>query len=160
MKSFVYTIIAIVIIAVAAGFFIVGSPQEERLRRFDERRVGDLQFLQSEIINYWAVKDKLPDSLAVLNDDIRGVRVPADPETGAEYGYQIRDAVTFALCANFAKASLGEPADKIIPRPAYPVGYYGENPAYGGTSWDHAARKVCFERKIDKDRYKPLKAGS
>ncbi|MDP3999223.1 MAG: hypothetical protein Q8P76_01345 [bacterium] len=152
MRIFIYIVIGIVAVAVIAGFFIVGSPREERLRRFDERRVSDLQFLQSEIINYWVVKEKLPENLAVLNDDTRGVRVPRDPETGeAGYVYTIQDALTFVLCADFARASLNESIDKMAPRLAYPTGYYGEG------NWDHTAGKVCFERTIDKDRYKSVK---
>src|SRR3989344_1036136 len=107
MKLFIYAVISVVAISVIAGFFIVGSPKEERLRDIDERRVGNLQFLQSELINYWINKGKLPDKLSDLRDDIRGVAIPMDPETGVEYGYNIKNPESFSLCAVFARPSLG-----------------------------------------------------
>src|SRR3989338_8982898 len=91
MKFFIYFIITIVAVAVVAGFFIVGSPQEERLRRFDEQRVSDLQNLQYQILNYWQNKNKLPVVLSDLRDDISGFVPPVNPESGAEYGFRVID---------------------------------------------------------------------
>ena len=150
-KYFVYAVIILVAAAAIAGFFIVGSPQKERLRKFDERRISDLQFLQSEIINYWIKKEKLPENLVLLKDDIRGVQIPKDPESGAEYGYEILSLESFKLCANFVLPSFGA-KNAGVPRPAYPeAGYYSES------NWDHEAGPACFERKIDKEIYKPEK---
>lgn len=149
MRYFVYMVIGIVAAAVVAGFFIVGSPQEERLRRFDERRVQDLQFLQSEIINYWINKGRLPENLSLLEDDIRGVRIPKDPETDTDYLYTVKGLESFSLCANFAKTSLGQTAGK--PAPVYPIGRY-----YGRQNWEHKAGLICFERTIDKELYKQV----
>ena len=83
-KIFAYPVSAIVLVAIAAGFFMVGSPQEERLRKFDERRISDLQVIQGQIINFWQLKEKLPQNLAELSDTISGFRAPIDPESGAE----------------------------------------------------------------------------
>jgi len=150
-KYFVYAVIILVAAAAIAGFFIVGSPQKERLRKFDERRISDLQFLQSEIINYWIKKEKLPENLVLLKDDIRGVQIPKDPESGTDYGYEILSLESFKLCANFVLPSFGV-GDSKIPQPAYPGGVY-----YGESNWDHEAGPACFERKIDKEIYKPEK---
>lgn len=156
MKIFIYTVISVVAVSVIAGFFIVGSPKEERLRRFDERRVNDLQFLQGEIINYWINKEKLPENLTLIKDDVRGVAAPKDPETGADYQYTVKGKLIFSLCADFASPSLS--VSENVPKPAYPDGrYYGENPAYGGANWQHGAGLVCFERTIDEDIYRPVK---
>lgn len=143
MKYFIYIVIILVALAVIAGFFVVGSPQEERFRRFDERRVQDLQTIQSEIIYYWQRKNVLPASLTDLRDDIRGFVPPTDPETGAQYGYEIRDVAerTFALCAIFIRAS--ESAETTLK----PV------PFYESQNWRHPAGDFCFERTIDPDLY-------
>src|SRR3989338_2782892 len=143
MKFFIYTIISIVGISVIAGFFIVGSPQEERLRRFDERRVGDLQSIQGELINYWLNKSKLPDALDLLRDDIRGIVMPVDPETGENYTYVVKGPEAFSLCAVFVRPSLGK-----LQVPPY---------LWAGDNWEHDAGPVCFERTIDKDIYVPRK---
>ncbi len=147
MKYFVYAIIAIVLIAVVAGFFIVGSPTTERARRFDQQRVGNLEFLQSEIVNYWVSKSKLPVSLDLLKDDIRGIAIPTDPETNQPYSYKITGPVNFQLCADFNLPSLSAYAGRSMPM----------DPYFVGQTWSHKADRVCFDRTIDKDFYKLAK---
>ena len=153
MKYFAYTIIAIVAASIVTGFFIVGSPKEGRLRQFDEQRVSHLQYMQSEILNYWINKGKLPVKLADLEDDLRGVRVPMDPETGVNYEYKILGMEKFSLCANFNLPTVGTRpmiGKSMAPQPA-------AEPYYGQQSWDHQAGPTCFERTIDRDFYKPAK---
>lgn len=151
MKYFTYLVIAIVAGAVIAGFFVVGSPNQERLRKFDERRIQDLQFIQSEIINYWLKKGELVKLLPLLEDSVRGVTIPKDPLVGADYSYELRDAASlkFALCADFALPSLSLEQSRA-PKMAYPVvGYYSDQ------NWEHNAGFVCFERTIDPEIYRP-----
>ena len=153
MKYFVYTIILIVAAAVIAGFFIVGSPRGERLRRFDDLRVQNLQFLQSEVINYWQNKERLPDNLDALRDDIRGISIPVDPRTGEVYGYEIKGPLSFSLCANFSlPGRYNEVGDPKLMRQPMGVAPYGRP-----GSWEHDTGRVCFDRTIDKDIYKPIK---
>lgn len=151
MKYFIYTIISIVTISVIAGFFIVGSPREERLRRFDQQRVEHLQFLQSELINYWINKSQLPANLSLLKDDLRGISIPADPEiAGRAYDYKITGPLAFQLCAEFNLPSLSTAYTyEGKPRPV--------DPYYAGQNWSHEAGRTCFDRAIDKDFYKPVK---
>lgn len=151
MKYFVYAIIAVVAATVIAGFFIVGSPQEERMRRFDDQRVSHLQIIQSEVVSYWINKGRLPAALSELEDDIRGFRAPTDPETGTEYAYSVTAPESFTLCATFVLSSSGTPSfGKPVPRPVEPYGEISQN-------WQHDAGNVCFERTIDPDYYKPVK---
>ena len=147
-KPFVCVVIGVVAAAVIAGFFVVGSPQKERLLRFDNRRVSDLQYLQSEILYFWQSKTRLPETLAELEDDIRGVRAPSDPETGAPYTYEVRGTETFALCAVFAKENKASGLSSALK----PVPYeraVSEN-------WEHGAGSFCFERTIDPELYPPI----
>lgn len=152
MRYFIYTVITIVIATVIAGFFIVGSPKEERLRRFDQQRVDHLNLIQGEVINYWINKGNLPSALSELEDDIRGIRIPVDPETAVEYTYEVRGSESFSLCATFARPSLESERMTGKPRPVEPFGGI-----YGGAVWQHGAGYVCFERIIDKDFYRPVK---
>jgi len=150
MKYFIYTIITLVAVAIIAGFFVAGSPTRQRLIRFDSQRINDLQYIQSEIINYWQSKSKLPARLTDLNDSLRGVNVPKDPEIGGEYEYSIKAPLSFSLCANFNYSLSGNSSPGVM-KPV-PVGSYGTGIA---DNWEHSAGRVCFDRTIDKDFYKP-----
>lgn len=147
MKIFIYSIIGIVALSVVAGFFFVGSPLDERTRRIDERRISDLQLIQNEIIGYWMNKEKLPEDLSLLRDDIRGISIPADPETGAPYEYKILGDMKFSLCATFKLPSREYGEISAKPIPAEPYG--------GAENWQHGEGRVCFERTIDPDIYRP-----
>ncbi len=147
--------LAAVIISIVAGFFIMGSPASQRLLRFDEQRVSDLQNMQWQLVNYWQAKQKLPESLGELTNSIAGFTVPKDPETGADYTYSVvgGGAPSFKLCATFSTDS-----SKTTGR---------SNPIYapmvdqgikGGNTWDHGTGNVCFDRTIDPDFYPPINA--
>jgi len=151
-KILAWTLSAVVILSIIAGFFIIGTPQEQRARRFDEQRVGDLQVLQNQIVNYWVQKQILPISLNNLEDSISGFIIPKDPDSDASYEYIITDPLSFELCATF-KTSTKD----------FKVSYkgsralYTEPISYGSSfqqNWDHAAERTCFTRTIDPELYK------
>lgn len=145
-KYFASAVGIIVLILVVGAFFIVGSPMQARLLQFDQQRVGDLQNIQSQVVNFWQRKEQLPQNLADLNDSISGYFVPSDPQTNQPYEYNVKDvaALTFELCAVFNLESARQ-----APVPAYSYDGYSQN-------WDHKAGRVCFERTIDKELYPPL----
>ena len=145
MKIFPAIVIGVVAVAVITGFFIVGSPVTERVRRFDERRVSDLQTIQWEVINYWQKKNQLPVALSDLRDDIRGFVPPQDPETALPYEYAVNGANSlnvvnsFSLCSTFVMAG-------------------GTTAQIQNDNWAHGAGRTCFTRTIDKDLYPPVGA--
>jgi len=127
--------------SVIAGFFIIGLPSEQRARRFDERRVNDLQMLQSQIVNYWAQKETLPENLNTLEDSISGFVAPKDPQLELPYEYNIIDSLSFELCAFFKTST------KDFESSYKGLFSFQQN-------WDHEAERTCFERTIDPDLYK------
>lgn len=139
---------------IIAGFFIVGSPWHQRSVRFDERRVGDLQMIQGEILRHWQMKGALPKDQESLRDTISGFAPPVDPETGAAYEYSRTGRLTFELCAAFAVPSRTQEVFKGRPIPASPYDPYSQN-------WEHGQGRTCFPRTIDQDLYprgpKPLR---
>lgn len=143
----------VVLSAIVAGFFVVGSPAVQRQRSFDDRRVNDLQVIQSQIINYWQMKQKLPVKLIDLNDSISGFVAPVDPETGAEYEYAVTSPLAFDLCAIFNIKNLGNAGDTAgnVPMPRSAI--YPDNDPYS-QNWSHSAGRVCFARTIDPQLYK------
>jgi len=148
----------IVVASLVAGFFIVGSPATQRSRRFDEQRVEDMQIIQNRIINYWTLKQKLPDSLDALTDTISGFSTPQDPETAQSYEYRIDDKLTFELCAAFrtATAPSERRGGKLL---SVPVAPYGQHRDAQNENWAHTAGRMCFLRTIDPELYKPQKPG-
>jgi MFS family permease len=135
-----YATSSVLVVSIVAGFFIVGTPADQRDRRLDSERESDLQELQWQIINYWQDTERLPENLSVLNDGIGFTVVPTDPETGETYEYYIKGDLTFELCADFARAS-DEQASQV-PR----AELIDQN-------WQHQSGRTCFERTIDPERY-------
>lgn len=153
MKAFVQGALVIISISIVAGFFIAGSPFKERLRQFDERRISDLQTIQFQIIDYWQSKEKLPAGLEDLQDNLRDVTPPRDPETGQLYEYKIRGDLSFELCASFQTSNKEMGSRKH-------EGNFGPlhvDPFSRGENFLHDATRTCFLRDIDPDRYPSLK---
>jgi len=148
MKYFNYFIIGAVAAAIIAGFFMIGSPAKQRQLQFDDRRINDLSYLQSEILYYWQNKETLPAGLSLLKDDLRGVNVPVDPENGSSYGYEVKGLNVFALCATFNLPSVNLNKSQAKPAPYYGDGFMGQS------TWEHQTGMTCFERTIDEDFYK------
>lgn len=147
--------IAVALLAIATvvlGFFIIGTPTDARMLRYDSQKVSDLQSIQYEVINRWQQKEALPQTLAELESSTGYFVVPADPQDGMSYTYRVTGPLTFTLCATFNRAS----AD-MKGRGAYPDTSYG----YGGPdqNWKHEAGETCFDRTIDPEVYPPYGKG-
>jgi len=140
-KYFAWISSILVVVAIVVAFFIIGSPTTAKLIQLDQQRVNDLQNIQMQIVNYYQAKEKLPENLSVLTDDISGFTAPQDPATKANYEYIIVDAekLSFQLCANFDRENKTSKDNRY---------YYGDS-----QSWNHPAGRFCFDRTIDKDLY-------
>ncbi|MBI2676515.1 MAG: hypothetical protein HYX21_00975 [Candidatus Yanofskybacteria bacterium] len=139
----------VVLVVIIAGFFLVGTPAQQRERRFDEQRVSDLQSLQYQIVSYWQNKGKLPVNLDLLTDSISGFVPPTDPQTQSSYGYAAKESLKFELCADFKTDSGKTPSGKYILKDMAPLirNYpYQEN-------WEHGIGETCFKRSIDPELY-------
>lgn len=151
---------AFTLFAIVWAFIVMGGPGTQRDLRLDQRRVDDLQSLQSQIIGVWQQKEKLPESLDELKNPIANYMVPQDPEfqKGKIYEYKKLSAMKFELCATFTLP---------IPKGYVETSGYGTFPARdvatsempypagGNDSWDHQIGRTCFERTIDPDLYPP-----
>ena len=142
------------LVAIVAGFFIVGTPQQARLARYDTQKVSDLQDIQYRVINYYQAKQKLPSTITELGNSLNYGPLPTDAQTGAAYVFKVTGALSFQLCADFNAASRGI---QVMPetRAVMPV------PLEGGKgmlqdNWQHVEGTVCFDRTIDPSFYPPL----
>lgn len=145
LRCFVWIISGLVAITVITGFFIIGSPAQERVRRFDQQRINNLQNIQSEIVNYWFNKRVLPENLSALENSISGYKTPTDPLTGKPYAYTVKGFESFELCAVFGLDS-GDSENQAPTAPKPIDGGYNQN-------WQYNAGETCFERTIDKELY-------
>jgi len=149
-KPFAWITSVAVLIVVISAFFIVGTPNSARLTAFDQQKISDLQSIQSQIVNYYQGKEKLPAILDDLNNSISGFKVPVDPQNNQPYEYIITNAanLSFELCATFNKEGVDQ-YGQAKPMSVPVTGYTMDN-------WAHASGRVCFERTIDKQLYPPL----
>ena len=88
-----------------------------------------------------------------LEDDLRGITIPVDPETGSTYGYSVKGSETFELCSNFSVP--GQSSSESY----FPKAPYSERP-YGliSANWEHDSGYDCFERTIDPDFFRSPQA--
>ncbi len=120
-----------VIAAVVAGLLILGSPQEERARRVDKRRVEDLQGIMSATDLYWTRHSRLPTSLQDLIAE-PGVKISTGDPAGLEtYGYQPLDSANYEVCATFERES----------------GEISRDPAKD--LWAHGPGRQCFQLEAE-----------
>ncbi|MFA6519391.1 MAG: DUF5671 domain-containing protein [Candidatus Paceibacterota bacterium] len=144
------------LVTIIAGFFIVGTPAQARLARFDTQKVNDLQNIQSQVVYFWQAKQKLPTAITDLNNSLNYGPVPTDPQTGQPYTYQTTGALSFKLCAEFnaeTRANAAQTSETRVAMPA-PVGLGGKIGSVD--NWQHGAGQVCFDRTIDPSFYPPL----
>ncbi|OGJ53884.1 hypothetical protein A3D11_04220 [Candidatus Peribacteria bacterium RIFCSPHIGHO2_02_FULL_49_16] len=139
MQKFFATIATLIVIgAIIGGFFLAGSPQSERVRRIDERRMEDLRSISNEILTIvyegrpfepafpnttLELKKPLPESLLEVQKNAFYVRLDVvDPVTKKQYEYRVINKTGYELCAVFDTARRGE----------YDI------------FWDHPAGRHCF----------------
>jgi hypothetical protein len=137
---------AVVVATVVSGFFIMGTPQDLRMLRFDYQKIQDMQVIQSQVVSYWQSKDKLPASFADLDDPLYGFSVPLDPQSKESYRYTVIGPLEFELCAIFNTTSEDAPG---LSSPAY-------NPYFDKEDWQYEEGESCFRRTIDPDLFSEL----
>ncbi len=135
----------IILVAIILGFSVLGSPQSQRLIRYDNQKVTDLQNIQYQVISYWQMNGKLPTSLSDMSAAQPYNIIPKDPQSQTTYEYQKTDVMDFNLCAEFNKENMTNNL------------YYGDGMVRVGIkgniiqndNWNHPAGRACFSRVID-----------
>lgn len=130
----------VVLVAIAWGIILAGSPASERERKFDDRRIEDLRTISSEISSITlgsyrqptspdqlVLQHPIPSTLQEVQDQAMYQRPNiADPETGDPYVFEVLSETTYRVCATF-NAQRSEQFD---------------------VSWNHPAGYYCFERDV------------
>jgi len=136
--------LAVVFCSIVLGFSVLGSPATQRMLKYDQQKVGDLQNINSQVINYYSNKGTLPKTLDEIGNT--GYYISeVDAQSGKTYEYQKTSNTTYNLCADFNKTS----DDKNVTTSHI-------NP-YDGDTWVHGAGHYCFSQTINQNLYsKPV----
>ena len=130
----------VVVGAIILGFSIIGSPYNQRLSKYDEQKVTDLQNIDNSVTSFYSTKGTLPKNIdELVNGNYYVTQV--DSQNQKPYEYTKTSATTYNLCAEFNKASPDAPAPNVFMRP---IGYQ---------SWIHPAGHYCFEQTINPNTY-------
>lgn len=149
-----------VVAAVVVGLVLLGNPAQERERRIDDRRAGDLHGIAAAANLYWARHGRLPASLDELAAE-PGLRISTrDPTSSEMYGYRVLDDGRYEVCATFAAESGGPSGStSILERSCQSCHALGSPIATGVDEpvaahlglrdlWAHGSGRECFEMRV------------
>ncbi|ESA35064.1 hypothetical protein N836_13895 [Leptolyngbya sp. Heron Island J] len=129
-SAFDRTFAALATIAVAAGaiagFWMLGTPGQQRLITSDRQRLEDLHAIANTL--YWQNQDQED---YVLPDALDNIDQRQDPITQEPYSYSKIDDILYQLCADFA-------TDSSTYRLAHT----------NNQAWQHPQGRYCFELDI------------
>ena len=151
-KTWVIAVGIIILISIIIGFSVLGSPQTQRLIRYDSQKISDLQTIQWEVISYWQMDGMLPASLSDIESKQRYVVLPKDPQTKTTYEYRKTDTMTFEICAEFNKEDMTNQNRYGYEVAPIGVGYEKTN-VIQNSNWNHKVGRQCFSRVIDPTIY-------
>jgi type II secretory pathway pseudopilin PulG len=131
--------IVLVIVSIAWGFSVLGSPRTQQLLKYDSQKVTDLSNIKNNIENYYYDKKVLPNTLLELsNSSSYYYNKPAnDPQTNQPYEYVKTMDFGYSLCAVFNKSS----DDQNNLNKGYPYSYPSGN-------WNHSPGRYCFSETV------------
>lgn len=141
----------VILATIIWGFAVMGSPQSQRLFRYDNQKINDLQNIQWQVISYWQMNGTLPANLAELKAQ-QNVIIPRDTQFEKDYEYKGTGTMTFELCADFNKEDM---ANRYQYADVAPVGYptSAKVSVIQNNNWNHKAGRQCFSRVIDPVAY-------
>lgn len=134
----------VLLASIIAGFFIAGTPSEQRAKRLDDQRVNHLMEIQNYILSFAQTKAALPVDQTAATD--WSGQWPVDPETQTDYSYTKTSKTTFQVCATFTTA-----LEKDIYNDYYSYSYPEKTKGQlvGGSSWLHPTGYYCFDRTVE-----------
>lgn len=137
----IYRVVASVVVigSIVWGFAVLGSPQTQRLFKYDDQKINDLININNAVDNYYSMRQVLPKDFAELAT-INYYMSVVDAETQKPYEYIVTGNNSYQLCAEFNKAS----NEDTVSSQAYPM---------GGFSWTHGAGRHCFTRSVNLDNF-------
>lgn len=127
-KVFALVSLGAVVVAVVAGFWLLGSPGKQRLIALDRERISVLQTIHNDLSYGDGVSETLPEPMTI---DERYL----DPVSGEPFEYRRVDADTYELCATFATNSADDKTNRRRQR-------------WDTQDWSHPEGRHCFELNV------------
>lgn len=134
-------LVLVVIATICGGFYLGGSPEQQRSIVRDGRRIQDLQLIYSSVQDYYARQQTMP-AMSDIQQGYLNV-MPVDPESGAAYEYIIGTGTSFQLCAVF------ETDDARLTNETTPKMIYGPYDA----NWTHPSGYYCFSLEAKQPKF-------
>jgi len=151
-KIWAIAISVIILVSIILGFSVLGSPQTQRMIRYDNQKISDLQNIQWQIISYWQMNGTIPQNLSEISSDQQYFVIPTDPQSRESYEYKATGLMTFKLCANFNQT---DETNQYQYADVAPMGYPASTKisVIQNNNWNHQAGQQCFSRVIDPVAY-------
>lgn len=129
-RVFAIAATAVVAVGIVGGFFLLGSPIEQRRIRSDQQRLQHLYAI-SEDIYMQAMRSQDLDEAVTLPTDLSDTLRTTDPISEEPYVYRPLGGTQYELCATFATdSSLRRFQDEETPEQNF---------------WSHPAGEHCFQ---------------
>lgn len=137
ISIYLYSSLAVVVVAFVVGVIVVESPKETRNRKLDSALLSNFTQIDSALQDYYWTYEKMPATLDELKADSRYLsdRSFEDPETLEEIKYTVLGDAEYELCATFRTSNMEKPGE--------PTTYYYE---FG--NWEHEAGYQCLSQKL------------
>jgi len=116
----------IVITTVIYGFLDGGSPQAARNKRFDDKRIQDIQMIKNWVSSYYNKNKVLPLTLLESSTSFNNsgnTKVPTDPESNIEYKYQTISNNKYKICTTFSTDTTNSSPQYLLEY-SHPTGLY------------------------------------
>ena len=116
----------IVLATVIYGFLDGGSPQAARNKRFDDKRIRDIQVIKGWVNSYYNKNKLLPSTAfeALTNNYNSGnLKIPTDPETNSEYQYQVVNGKEYKICTTFSTSTKNN-GPQYLSEYSHPIGLH------------------------------------
>ncbi|MBU1202474.1 hypothetical protein KKH39_00285 [Patescibacteria group bacterium] len=136
ISMYAWVSLAVVAAVFVLSWFFVDSPVETRNKKIDREVVNNLYEINSAVINYYTLNEKMPEDLATLMNTETGYRLSEkalqQPDGKKYYDYEVTADDEYKICADFLTSNL-DGNDAMY----YPSGDYKHDKGY-----------QCFSQKV------------
>src|SRR3989339_722710 len=113
IKFYTWISLAVVLVVFVFSWFSVDSPAATRSKKIDQEVINDLYEVNSAVMNYYTLNEKMPDNLEVLINNSEGTyklstQAAQQPSNGQYYSYQVTAEDEYKICADFLTSNLDE----------------------------------------------------